>query len=201
MFARHDLDRRYLAVVHRVPLHDGGTAVSAIARDPTNRLRMASVPERTDMVFEDGFVFEEDEDEGYVVSRATAPDEEERAAASRRGRRAVTHWRVRARGDRVALVECKLETGRTHQVRVHLSEMGHPILADSLYGRRECVAPGSIRARVDAVDHPLLHAFHLAFAHPRTGAPLAFTYAPPPDFLEVCAVAGLPVPTAPGPFA
>jgi 23S rRNA pseudouridine1911/1915/1917 synthase len=196
MFARHDLDRRYLAVVHRVPLHDGGTAVSAIARDPQNRLRMASVPERTDVVYDDGYVFEEDEDEGYVVQRATI----EEPVAPRQGRRAITHWRVRARGDRVALVECKLETGRTHQVRVHLSEMGHPIVSDSLYGRRECVAPGHMRAQADAVDHPLLHAFHLSFAHPRSGQHLSFTTVPPADFLGVCAAAGLPVPERPGPF-
>lgn len=107
------------------------------------------------------------------------------------GREAITHWEVRSRGDRVALVEAKLETGRTHQVRVHLSEAGHPILGDSTYGRRECVAPAGIRALVDALDHPLLHAWCLAFTHPRTGERLRFTAPPPDDFVRVAVAAGL----------
>ncbi|MFZ5481008.1 MAG: RluA family pseudouridine synthase [Myxococcota bacterium] len=177
-FAAHDLDRRYLAVVHRVPLHDGGVIRSELARDPRDRLRFASVPTRLDLA-------ELDE------------DELEEAASPKRGRPAVTHWRVRARGDRIALVECKLETGRTHQVRVHLSEAGHPIVGDAAYARRDCIAPAGIRARVEALDHPMLHAFHLAFPHPRDGRRIAFTTPPPADFVEVCALAGLPVPAEP----
>jgi 23S rRNA pseudouridine1911/1915/1917 synthase len=183
-FAAHDLDRRYLAVVHRVPLHDGGVIRSELARDPQNRLRIASVPVRLDLPEPDD-LFEDDEDEDVE------------AMPSRRGRRAVTHWRVRARGDRVALVECRLETGRTHQVRVHLSEAGHPIVGDTTYARRDCIAPAALRPRVEALDHPLLHAFHLAFPHPRDGRALAFTTPPPADFVEVCALAALPVPAEP----
>lgn len=183
-FAAHDLDRRYLAVVHRVPLHDGGTLKSELARDPKDRLRIASVRAAAEPVDDDDVMFEDDEPPVEVAPR-------------RRGRLAVTHWRARARGDRIALVECRLETGRTHQVRVHLSEAGHPVVGDTVYGRRDCVAPGAIRAMVEALDHPLLHAWSLAFPHPRDGRRLAFAAPPPADFLAVCAAAGLAVPTAP----
>jgi len=151
-FASHDLERRYLAVVHRVPLHDTGTFRSALGRDPQNRLKMAS---RED------------------------------------GRPAVTHWRALARGDRLALLECRLETGRTHQIRVHLSEAGHPIVGDTTYARRDCTPPAPVRAAVAALDHPLLHAAVLALPHPRTGAPMRWTAPPPPDFVAFCRLAGL----------
>jgi 23S rRNA pseudouridine1911/1915/1917 synthase len=183
LFAAHDLERRYFAVVHRAPLFDGGTFTSVLARDPRDRLRMASVPEDAPAAAELECWEEEDE-----------PEEEPEPTRARRGRRAVTHWRVRARGDRVALVECRLETGRTHQVRVHLSEAGHPVVGDTLYGRRDCIAPAGIRGRVEALSHPLLHAWHLGFRHPRDGRMLSFSAPPPPDFLALCEAAGLAVP-------
>ncbi len=181
LFAEHDLERRYFAVVHRVPLFDGGTFRSALARDPQDRLKMASVPVDLPVVETAGF------DDEWEPDEPAAP-------ARRAGRRAVTQWKVRARGDRVALVECRLETGRTHQVRVHLSEAGHPVVGDSLYARRECVSPAHIRAQVDALGHPLLHAWHLGFRHPRDGREMAFSVPPPPDFVAVCATAGLVIP-------
>lgn len=181
MFAAHDLDRRYLAVVHRVPLHDGGTIKSELARDPRDRLKISSVKDAVEV----------DEDEWDEDEIPVEP------APRRRGRLAVTHWRLRARGDRVALVECKLETGRTHQVRVHLSEAGHPILGDTVYNRRDCVAPAALRPHVEALTHPLLHAFSLAFRHPRDGRAMAFCAPPPADYGAICALAGLPVPAAP----
>lgn len=161
-FAVHSVDRRYLAMVHKVPIHDNGRIESELARDPDNRLKIASV--------ESG------------------------------GRIAITRWSVRARGDRVSLMECKLETGRTHQVRVHLSESGFPIVGDRTYTRRDATPPAPIRAAVEALDHPLLHAWHLGFTHPRTGEWLAFFAPPPADFIEVCALAGLPIPAEPQAF-
>jgi 23S rRNA pseudouridine1911/1915/1917 synthase len=155
-FSVHSVERRYFAIVHRAPHLDRGTLRSQLARDPQDRLRIASV--------ESG------------------------------GRPAITHWEVRARGDRVALLECRLETGRTHQVRVHLSEAGHPIVADRTYNRRDCVPTAELRAAVDALTHPMLHAWLLAFTHPGTGERVRFEAAPPPDFLALCALAGLPVP-------
>ena len=92
-------------------------------------------------------------------------------ARTKTGKQAVTTWRIRRRLHGSALLEIDLETGRTHQIRVHLSEMGHPLLGDSLYG-------GTRRgdARVKAVQQQLarqaLHAWRLGFPHPRTGKPI-----------------------------
>ena len=197
MFAAHDLDRRYLALVHRVPIHDSGVLESFLDRDPDNRLKVASVKAPPVIV--------DPADEAWVprIGEEDDLDEEDDgdtpARKVRRGRRALTRWRCHARGDRVALVEAKLETGRTHQVRVHLSEAGHPLLGDTVYGRRECVAPALLRPKVDAlVGRPLLHAWHLGFAHPRTGEALRFSEPPPADFLEIAALAGLAVPATVG---
>lgn len=178
-FAAHDIDRRYLAVVHRTPLHDAGTIESRLARDPKHRLRMASVPEREDLAAEEIGGEDEEDSVGGPTQRP------------RWGRRAVTHWRVRARADRLALLEVRLETGRTHQVRVHLSEAGHPLVGDAVYARRDCVAPAPVRALAEALDHPLLHAFRLGFAHPVNGRALCFEAPPPADFVAFCGAAGL----------
>lgn len=100
------------------------------------------------------------------------------------GRRAETWWWVQERMHRSALMECKLETGRTHQVRVHLSELGHPLLGDPLYRARQ-TAPPEIAALLEDVDHQLLHAAVLAFDHPSTGERLRFEREPPEDFQRV----------------
>src|SRR5262249_52054782 len=90
------------------------------------------------------------------------------------GKRAVTHVAVEERlGARATLLRCRLETGRTHQIRLHALAEGHPVLGDPRYGG----APLSPRP-----PRMALHATLLAFAHPRTGAPLSFT-SPWPDDL------------------
>jgi 23S rRNA pseudouridine1911/1915/1917 synthase len=102
-----------------------------------------------------------------------------------RGKRAVTHVRVRERLHGAALVACTLETGRTHQIRVHLADAGFPLLADPVYGK----PPRDLRLRAaaTALGRQALHAELLAFAHPVTGAPLRFEAAPPADFLAAVA--------------
>jgi 23S rRNA pseudouridine1911/1915/1917 synthase len=101
-------------------------------------------------------------------------------------RRAVTAWRVVERfGKDATLAEVRLETGRTHQIRVHLAEAGHPLLADAAYGgaRREARAPGGAAARAAAaIGRQALHAWRLAFDHPRTGKRLSFEAPLPADF-------------------
>jgi len=110
------------------------------------------------------------------------------------GKHAVTHWRRLAVADGVSLMSCRLETGRTHQIRVHLSEQGHPVVGDSLYtgGRNLPARLSEWRARL---DHQLLHAVRLGFAHPITGEPVLVTAAPPEDFRAFCDDAGLEIPT------
>lgn len=187
-FAIHSVERRYLALIHKVPLHDQGTFRSRIWRDPTNRLKMASVvPGRKKPVVEENWDDENDRPlrRGPGWERPEPEPEDDDPA----GKEAITHWKIRFRGERVAAVECRLETGRTHQVRVHLSEAGHPILGDITYARRDCVPTAALREAVTGLTHPMLHAFRLAFDHP-DGRRLSFTAPPPADFVEMARLMG-----------
>ena len=87
------------------------------------------------------------------------------------GKPAVTTWRVRTRLHGAALLEVGLETGRTHQIRVHLSELGHPLLGDALYGGTR-KGDARVKAVQQLLGRQALHAWRLAFAHPRTGKPI-----------------------------
>jgi 23S rRNA pseudouridine1911/1915/1917 synthase len=112
---------------------------------------------------------------------------------ARSARRAVTEWRVRERfGEAATLAEVTLHTGRTHQIRVHLSEAGHPLLADSSYGgrRREARLPPAHPARraAEAVGRQALHAWRLSFDHPRTGVRLSCEAPVPADLERALAV-------------
>ncbi len=89
------------------------------------------------------------------------------------GKPAITHYEVRDAFARHAELAFRLETGRTHQIRVHLAAMGHALVNDRVYGRTD--------ARID-LPGQALHAWRLSFAHPRTGEPLAFEAAPPPGY-------------------
>ena len=89
------------------------------------------------------------------------------------GRRAVTHWEVVARYPGVTHLRCRLETGRTHQIRVHMAYIGHPILGDTVYGAKKPV-PG--------LTGQCLHAAGLRFVHPRTGEPVELRCPLPPEF-------------------
>ncbi|KAB0671425.1 RluA family pseudouridine synthase [Oryzomonas sagensis] len=104
------------------------------------------------------------------------------------GRHAVTRWRVKERYARVSLVELRLETGRTHQIRVHLSEAGFPLLGDPLYpdgGRFNNLADTQLRKLITALGRQALHAHTLGFIHPTTGEFLEFTTEPPEDMAAV----------------
>ena len=88
------------------------------------------------------------------------PVDRKKMAVAANGRPAVTHWRVLERFQGFCYVECRLETGRTHQIRVHMAHIGHPILGDTVYGNKKPV-PG--------LHGQCLHAVGLRFLHPRTG--------------------------------
>lgn len=90
------------------------------------------------------------------------------------GREAVTHYATERLLKGCSLLRLKLETGRTHQIRVHLSAMGWPILGDGLYG--------GLKSRTPLLDRQALHAAKLGFAHPMTGKPVAAVSKPPKDF-------------------
>jgi 23S rRNA pseudouridine1911/1915/1917 synthase len=111
------------------------------------------------------------------------------------GRRAVTRWRRLDASTGVSLLSCHLETGRTHQVRVHLASIGHPVVGDPLYRGRRIRLGGALAAWEARLDHQLLHAARLGFRHPITGADMDFGAPPPADFLAFCRDAGLALPS------
>lgn len=101
-------------------------------------------------------------------------DRKKMSINEKNGREAVTHYRVLERYRQFTYVECQLETGRTHQIRVHLASIGHPLLGDSVYG------PAKSPYRLNGQT---LHAGILGIIHPRTGEYMEFT-APLPDYFE-----------------
>jgi 23S rRNA pseudouridine1911/1915/1917 synthase len=131
--------------------------------------------------------------EGVVTERGTfrskyGRDPQDRKKFSSRvvtGKRAVTHWTVKERLPGATLVEVRLETGRTHQIRVHFRDAGHPLVGDRVYGR----PPRDPRLRqiAAALGRQALHAEVLGFVHPRTGERLRFRTEPPADFRDALA--------------
>ncbi len=108
------------------------------------------------------------------------------------GKPAVTRYATRQSWQAACtLLDCRLETGRTHQIRVHLAQRGHPLIGDPVYLRRIPAAAARLaeplRGRLLDFPRQALHAWRLGFAHPRTGAPLSFETAPPEDFAALLA--------------
>lgn len=165
-FAERSVERRYVALVRGRMARPEGTVDAPLGRHPKDRVRFAVRPE---------------------------------------GKEAVTHWRVLgeaalgAAGDPaggvLSLLECRLETGRTHQIRVHLAHLGRPLLGDPLYGGRQRT-PRALRELMAPVQDQLLHAWRLGFTHPRSGARLRFATEVPAHFAAVLAALELSDPAA-----
>lgn len=102
-------------------------------------------------------------------------DRKRMAVNTRTGKSAITHFRTLERFRGYALLECRLETGRTHQIRVHLAYIGHPVVSDLVYGTR--------KTRLGLLSQAL-HARQLGFFHPRSGEWMEFTAEPPPEMME-----------------
>jgi 23S rRNA pseudouridine1911/1915/1917 synthase len=102
-----------------------------------------------------------------------------------RGREAITHWELVESFGVASLVACRLETGRTHQIRVHMAHIGHPLIGDATYGagfktKMALLAP-TARAAAEALGRQALHAATLGFAHPATREELMFESEMPAD--------------------
>ena len=114
---------------------------------------------------------------------ARSPQNRKKVAVIASGKRAVTHYRTEQRLADAALVECRLETGRTHQVRVHMASIGHALLGDPVYGRSR----GSVRSLLETLGfhRQALHAARLGFIHPITGIDMAWESPMPADMQEL----------------
>jgi 23S rRNA pseudouridine1911/1915/1917 synthase len=120
---------------------------------------------------------------------ARSPQNRKKIAIQPRGKRAVTHWKRLELLNDAALVECRLETGRTHQVRVHMASIGHPLVGDPVYGRGK----SGHRKLLNQLDfkRQALHAAHLGFVHPVTKGRLSFDSALPSDMQELFTALGV----------
>ena len=108
------------------------------------------------------------------------PKHRDKMAVAQDGRNAITHWQVLQRiGDKYALIELRLETGRTHQIRVHMSHIGHPLLGDPLYGS------GLDKILKLKTQGQLLQAFRLSFVHPLSNQEVCFEIAQDPEISRV----------------
>jgi 23S rRNA pseudouridine1911/1915/1917 synthase len=123
------------------------------------------------------------------IDRSTANREKMAVVGEGRGREAITHFELEAvfagsDGAPVASrIRCRLETGRTHQIRVHMAHLGHPVMGDPLYGTgfrtKAKLLPEAARVALAALGRQALHAAVLGFAHPRTGEEMRFESALP----------------------
>ena len=104
------------------------------------------------------------------------PTDRKKMAIVADGRNAVTHWRVLEELRGASYLECRLTTGRTHQIRVHMASLGHPLLGDPVYGPKHMPYP--------VAGGQLLHAYKIGFVHPRSGKEMLFEAPPEPRFTK-----------------
>lgn len=163
-------------IVHRIDRDTSGLIIAA-KNDRAHLALSAQLQDHTlARVYEAVVVGNLREDSGTVnapIGRHPV-DRKKMAIEPRNGRPAVTHWRVLARYPGYTHVECRLETGRTHQIRVHMASIGHPLLGDTVYGSKK-PWPG--------LAGQCLHARKLRFIHPSTGEPVEVE-CPLPDWFE-----------------
>lgn len=185
------LSRTYLAMVWGLPNPSNGTVEAAIGRDPKNRQRMMVVQASTIRNAGDRDTPPAAEPIMTRQKFAASANHQESAELTRKeGKEAVTHYQLtEAYGTLVSLVECKLQTGRTHQIRVHMKHLGHPLIGDQTYGSRKSL---QLRHHDEVMTHALknfkrqaLHARALAFIHPTSGEPMQFECELPADMAEL----------------
>jgi 23S rRNA pseudouridine1911/1915/1917 synthase len=182
-FRREDLEREEHdrpGIVHR--LDKGTSGVMVVARTPVAREKLkAQFQAHTIERQYEALVVGEAREATHATLHGRHPHDRMRFTSRvKTGKRAVTHVHVLARLQGATHVACTLETGRTHQIRVHLAESGTPVLGDPLYGRPPRDA--RVRAISDRLGHQALHARVLGFVHPTSGAFLRFEVDVPEDF-------------------
>lgn len=149
-FKNRQIQKKYIALVHGVPVPPEGTIDLPLGRDPKDRKKMST--------------------------------------RARHGRNAITHYSLREDFGMVALLDIRIETGRTHQIRVHLAQKGYPIVGDTLYGgKRIQNLPPRIQSAAKTMARPFLHASQLDFYHPQSGEKLSFSARLPAELQDFLA--------------
>ena len=176
-------------IVHRIDKDTAGLLVVAKNDAAHQHLSEQLKVHRVSRIYKAIVLGNLKEDEGTVNAPiGRHPVDRKRMAIMRRpgeGKEAVTHYRVLRRFGQMALVECRLETGRTHQIRVHMASLGHPLLGDPVYGGDGTKFEARHRAHICG---QCLFAGELALVHPRTGEEMRFTAPIPEDFNTVLAL-------------
>ena len=164
-------------IVHRIDQNTTGSLVvcktDAAHRSLAEQLKVHSITRKYRAIVH-GNLKEEEGTVNAPIGRHPV-DRKKMAVNERCGRNAVTHYRVLERFGSFTYLECRLETGRTHQIRVHMASIGHPLLGDDVYGPSRCPIPG--------LTGQTLHAMTLGFIHPETGTYMEFE-APLPEYFE-----------------
>lgn len=188
---RHLLAPDRLFLVHRLDVGTSGVVLLARDEDAHRTLAQLFAARAVSKIYL-ALVWGRPRPTAGVCAAAIGPDRRDRRrmVVDPGGRAAVTHYRVLAGKRYVSLLELRPETGRTHQIRVHLSSMGRPVVGDDLYGgpRERGVRDHRLRT-VLTPDHPFLHAWRLSLPDNQCTRSLVFTAPPPPDF--VAALRGL----------
>jgi len=153
-FSRREVKKTYIALVHGWMKQPRGTINAAISRDLVRRARMTT----------------------------------RRGLNSKPGREAITHWKVKQQIEgghgKFSLLEVNIETGRTHQIRVHLASIGHPVAGDTLYGAASPESYLGTASGVASLERNFLHAFEIQFRHPISNRPLSFQQPLPAELTE-----------------
>ncbi len=178
-------------LVHRLDKDTSGLIVVAKNEDAHEKLADQF---RTREVFKSyiALVYGRIEQNSGCIDQPIARDPRHRTrmAVVRGGRPALTLYRVRRLYERFTLLDVEIKTGRTHQIRVHLQWLKHPVVGDTQYndGRDKTVPDGRLRARIVALNRQFLHAEQLGFRHPRTGEQFRFTAPLPPALAHLLKV-------------
>jgi 23S rRNA pseudouridine1911/1915/1917 synthase len=177
-------------LVHR--LDKDTTGLMVVARSPAAHTRLTRDIEARHVLREYRALVVGAMTAGGVVEARIGrhPAQRRRMAVTGRGRPAATHYRVLGRLRAHTFIAVRLETGRTHQIRVHMAHIRHPIVGDRDYGGRLIIPQGSTPGQADALRgfrRQALHAWRLAFTHPVSGEPLEFIAPLPPDFRALLA--------------
>jgi 23S rRNA pseudouridine1911/1915/1917 synthase len=178
-------------IVHRLDMGTSGLIVAA-KTDRAHLSLAGQFESRTVLKSYIALVYGVVKEDSGRIEAAISRDPRSRVkmAVTRDGRPALTLYRVVERFDEFTLLDAEIKTGRTHQIRVHLAHIKHPVVADSTYdaGRANTIKNARLRAAVAKLDRPFLHAARLGFTHPDSGEKMEFTASLPDElqtFLEM----------------